>query len=99
MKLGEIKLVATVGGAVPPMGQSHHLPHLLLLLAEGQVGQELSLRLLPGQGAGRAGRTVGHAEPLPLLDEGVLLFIVLELHWEGFARSLRSRLVYTNASN
>ena len=71
MKLGEVKLVATVGGAVPPMGHSHHLPHLLLLLAEGQVGQELSLRLLPGQGAGRAGRTVGHHQALPLLDEGV----------------------------
>ena len=68
---GEVKFVTTVRGAVTTRGHSHHLPHFFLLLAEGQVGQELSVRLLPGQGAGRAGRAVGHHQALPLLGEGV----------------------------
>ena len=66
MKLGEVELVTSVGGVVPTWagGHSHHLPHLLLLLAEGQVVQEAALQLLPG-------RAVGHAHPLPLGGEGV----------------------------
>ena len=66
VKLGEIKLVTAVGGAVPTAGgHSHHLTHLLLLLlTEGQVVQEAALQLLPG-------RAVCHQQPLPLLDEGV----------------------------
>ena len=59
---GEIELVTTVCRAVPTGGHSHHLLHLLL--AVGQVGQETALRLLPW-------RAVGHAQPLPLHDEGV----------------------------
>ena len=59
---GEIELVTTVRRAVPTGGHSHHLLHLLL--AVGQVGQETALRLLPW-------RAVGHAQPLPLLSEGV----------------------------
>ena len=59
---GEIELVTTVCRAVPTGGHSHHLLHLLL--AVGQVGQETALRLLPW-------RAVGHAQPLPLLSEGV----------------------------
>ena len=59
---GEIELVTIVCRAVPTGGHSHHLLHLLLTV--GQVGQELSLLLLPG-------RAVGHAHPLPLGGEGV----------------------------
>ena len=67
MKLDvELKIVTAVGGIVPTGGHSHHLLHLLLLTAVRQVGQEATLRLLPG-----AGRAVGQHQPLPLLDEGV----------------------------
>ena len=59
---GEIELVTAVCGEVPTRGHSHHLLHLLLTV--GQVGQEAALQLLPG-------RAVGHAQPLPLGDEGV----------------------------
>ena len=58
----EIELVTAVCGEVPNRGHSHHLLHLLLTV--GQVGQETALRLLPW-------RAVGHAQPLPLLAEGV----------------------------
>ena len=61
----ELELVTTVGGDVTTRGHSHHLLHLLL--AVGQVGQELSLLLLPG-------RAVGHTQPLPLLGEGDCVF-------------------------
>ena len=58
----ELELVTAVGGDVPTRARGHS--HHLLFLAVGQVGQELSLLLLPG-------RAVGHTQPLPLLGEGV----------------------------
>ena len=63
MILGEAELVTTAGGVVPLGAGGHHLHHLLLT-GEGHVVQEAALLLLPG-------RAVGHAQPLPLLGEGV----------------------------